>query len=399
MRRAELEQEGARLSRGLSDQQRRMETISEEKTAAVAPVQDRMLERLSNRPSTEVKEQPIPEFERPRVDGKEMQETFGMMMAASMLTGLASRTPFYGAMNAMTGMLQGYMAQDEKVVREALQVFDRNVKVIESRNQQKRAEVDRALRQYGNDLQALQQEFQLIAAKHDDQMALEAARSKSISEAQKVIEQNIRAVDSTIERLHRDRAAAEGRAAQIEESKARRAEASARAAEAASHRAQMLDLARQREGRHERESAAKIAKWQQDATAKAERALGGDLKLSAGEREDVVGRHTVLNMIDDLIARQRLAIQEGRGYGGYMMDNAGNLILKAKRATGDQSAQNEIDFFSDMETIAQPARHALFGAAIEKSSQGLWYMTLVVAGEALPDLPDETIIIPDYKVW
>jgi fermentation-respiration switch protein FrsA (DUF1100 family) len=44
-------------------------------------------------------------------------------------------------------------------------------------------------------------------------------------------------------------------------------------------------------------------------------------------------------------------------------------------------------------------RHALFGAALEKSSQGLWYMTIVVAGEALPDLPDETNIDPEYKVW
>jgi len=48
--------------------------------------------------------------------------------------------------------------------------------------------------------------------------------------------------------------------------------------------------------------------------------------------------------------------------------------------------------------------HKWFGAGLAKSDRGIWYMTIVAAGNPIPapeptPLPDETIIVPEYKVW
>lgn len=98
---------------------------------------------------------------------------------------------------------------------------------------------------------------------------------------------------------------------------------------------------------------------------------GAGFKLPAKAMQDIVGREKIMYMFDDLIKRQEAAIKQGKGFGGYVFDKAGDVILKAGRALGEGNP-DEINFFADLETIAQPDRHALFGATLTGNELRSW---------------------------
>jgi hypothetical protein len=94
------------------DRQRKVTTeearLTREKGAAMEPAQDKLLETSKKAPDpTKIKEEAIPKYERPIINTEEVKTNFGMLMAASMLMGIASRNPYMNTMTAMTGALNG----------------------------------------------------------------------------------------------------------------------------------------------------------------------------------------------------------------------------------------------------------------------------------------------------
>lgn len=215
--------------------------ITERGKETAAPRQA-LIERSRDRPSSDVDEVPIPKYERPRMDPKDLHDTFGALMVASTLVGVATRGAYSGIMGAMTGALEGFTKADQQLVEESLKVYDKNLASIKEQNSQKRRAVEDAWKKYSNDLVGLKTELELVASKYDDPLALQAARSKSLSETQKLIDANIRAIDTAIQRL-------EGTRASIESSRARAAEASARLAQSE----ERLQLARERAAKTDEE--------------------------------------------------------------------------------------------------------------------------------------------------
>jgi hypothetical protein len=150
------------------------------------------------------------------------------MMVASALMGVVGRSPFTSTMTAMTGVMDGFTKADDKLVAESLKTFDTNLQVIKERNNQKRRAVEDAWKKYSNDLQGLKMELELIASKYDDPLALQASRSKSLTEMQKLIDANVRSIDSAIARMEQTRASIEAARARSDEARARFAQSEER---------------------------------------------------------------------------------------------------------------------------------------------------------------------------
>lgn len=224
-------------SEGLQQQQVDLATgtqdLMRKKSEETAPVRAQMVEKAAQVPDRTVKEEKTPDYQRPTMDPKEMHEAFGALMAASMLTGVVSRTPYNNVMTAMTGAMNGFMKADEHLVKESLATFDKNLTAIKEKNAQKRREVEDAWNKYKNDLGGLKTQLELIAGKYDDPLALQASRSKSLTEMQKLVDTNVRAVDTAVAKLEGIKERAESSAARLAEARARHAEVSARKAEAA----------------------------------------------------------------------------------------------------------------------------------------------------------------------
>src|SRR5258708_15640290 len=156
---------------------------------------------VGERRSSEVGEAPIPKYVKPQIEPKELKATFGAIMVASTLVGVATRGPYSGIMGAMTGAIDGFVKRDDQMVEQSMKVYDTSLKAIKEQNDQKRRAVEDAWKKYSNDLIGLKTELELIAAKYDDPLALQAARSKSLSETQKLIDADVRSIDMAIQPL------------------------------------------------------------------------------------------------------------------------------------------------------------------------------------------------------
>lgn len=199
--------------------------LTKERGEAVAPAREALATRAKDMPASKADEERMPDYQRPTMDPKEMHEAFGLIMGAAMLTGAVSRTPYYGAMEAMTGAMNGFMKADAHVVEESIKTFTTHANAIKDRNAQKRRELDDAWKKYSNDLSGLKTELELIAARYDDPIAAQAAKSKSLSEIQKTIDANMKSTDTAINRMFQVKSTAESAAARLQESKDKRSEA------------------------------------------------------------------------------------------------------------------------------------------------------------------------------
>jgi hypothetical protein len=199
-REAEALKRQSGVTQQLSDVSQQQQELQQQKSAAMAPLRDNLAAKAKDTPQITAKEDAPPEFKRPTMKPEDLQESFSALMVASMLTGLTSRTPYNNAMTAMTGAMNGFMKKDEQMAQDALQEFDRNIKVIKEKNDQKRREVDDAWKKYKNDLGGLRLEMEMIAAKYDDPQLALTAKEKSLTHMQTMADNNLKAVDTAINR-------------------------------------------------------------------------------------------------------------------------------------------------------------------------------------------------------
>ena len=140
-------------------------------------------------------------FEPPKIDPKEANEAFGMLMVVSMLVGLSSRGPYNNMMTAMTGALTGLAKGDQESFNRAKSIYDENLAVIKNNNDIETKNVELAIKKHGNNLQALRDDLQMIAGEHDDQLAITSLKDKSISDSVNLIESKLKQKQTAIDKL------------------------------------------------------------------------------------------------------------------------------------------------------------------------------------------------------
>lgn len=195
---------------GVESSNAEMVRLQQQKSEEVAPLRTKLAETAQNAPDpTSIKEEKIPEYQRPTVTPEEMKSTMGAMMAAAMLTGAASRTPYYGVMGAMSSFMDGYAKKDEAMVKESMAVFDKNLLSIREKNEQKRREFDTVMEKYKNNLTGMKIALDNLAAKYDDPMAAAQLRTKSLQDSIKYLETGSQKDLQLLQRLDQMKAHAE----------------------------------------------------------------------------------------------------------------------------------------------------------------------------------------------
>lgn len=160
------------------------------KAAAMAPGQAELVKKSGEAPETPKLEQ-VPGYEKPQMKPEDYKESFFMLMAASLMVGASSRSPYNSMMTAMTGAMDGFQKRDDEMVKQSMQVFDKNLASVKERNSAMRAEFEDNWKKHKNDLDTLRLNNEMIAAKYDQEITVQAVRSKSLTDQQKFIEQQI----------------------------------------------------------------------------------------------------------------------------------------------------------------------------------------------------------------
>jgi hypothetical protein len=146
----------------------------------------------------ELKEERAPEYQRPIVPPQQMQETMGMMALVAGLFGMASRTPFMGSMQAMTGAMTGWQQRDDAMVEQSMKEYQQNLNRIQQNNNAMKTEWEAAKASQQNDIEGLMIEAKILANTYDLPIAQADLRFKSAGEAISSIDKQIDMVDKAV---------------------------------------------------------------------------------------------------------------------------------------------------------------------------------------------------------
>lgn len=189
-------------------------------------------------PDAKLELEKMPDYKRPTVDPKEFQETFSTLLAMSMMVGLATRTPFYGAMQAMTGAMNGYAKGDQQVVKESMDAFDKNYKAVTERNAARKAEYESVWNKWKNDMPEMERQLKLSMYKFDDEDALRATQGKVVGDKLKYLAQREAGIDKSLDGITKKMGDMESRRQHEETLRQANADRNQRAADAAADRRQ-----------------------------------------------------------------------------------------------------------------------------------------------------------------
>lgn len=179
----------------------KVEQLSANKATAEAPKMDEMAKAAAEPSPAAPPQERAPDYQKPQLNPKEVQDSFGQLMAMSMLVGLGSRTPFYAAMQAMTGALTGFQNRDDKLVEQSIKSYNAQLAAIKERNDAARVDFDAAWKKYASNLPRLKQELEIIGAKYDLPIATENARIASIDSAVKEFDNTIKSGETALTKL------------------------------------------------------------------------------------------------------------------------------------------------------------------------------------------------------
>lgn len=296
--------------------------------------------------------QAIPQFQGRELDGQELNQFMGIAMALAALGTKAVRGDAAMGVNAAAAAINGFNEGNLAQTKVDIQNFNTKMNAVVQSNKQMLDEYTRVLNDRKMTLQQKMQQYNVLAHKYQDEMAMAAIKRG-----------DIRFELDRLDKIRQANNQAEIMSARI----------------GATMEAQWARTQGALMGMQGRIDAMDRATAQRADAVAAKGSTAPQRPLPAKAAEDLSGREMVVGLMDDLIKRQEQAIAEGRGFGGYGFDAAGNLIVRGGRALGQNTP--EALFFSDLETVAQPARHALFGATLTGGEAQSWRTGFVGAGD------------------
>ena len=325
------------------------------KQSAIKEAGAKQIGEIQSQAPADPKLEAIPDkFEYKPIDAKELESSVSTMMAFAAIGGLMTRQPMTAALNAFGKGIEGLVKGDQISFDREYRTFKTNMDQAIAKNNEAVTKYRLAFDKHKGNLQAALDQIKLDADGAKDTVTSALAGAQNAKGVMQHLE-------SLIKSQQQNEAVLKRLDFQIQESRRQAAEAAARDA-TANRRIDVM----------ERQGDARIA-------AAAAKGTQGKV-LPAAAAEDISGRVTVIDAIDSLIKRQEEAIKKGAGFGGYGFDMAGNVIMKGKRATGSGN-QDEVNFFSDLENVAQPDRHAMFGATLTGNEKDAYRTGWVGAGD------------------
>ena len=116
----------------------------------------------------------VPMPKPPQQKQQELSGLFSALLALAAFSGKASRQPLTAALNAMTGMAQGWASGNKEMADQSYKVWDAETKKAIAQNKTMLDSYNRVLKRMDLSITEKDQMIRLIATEHQDQLALEA---------------------------------------------------------------------------------------------------------------------------------------------------------------------------------------------------------------------------------
>jgi hypothetical protein len=168
--------QSAQTDEQIKASQQREQAARATQAAALGPNIARQKAALGNVPQMgEMK--PAPEAPKaPKMDEKAMHETISVITALAAMGGALTRHPLTAALNNFAAGVDGLQKGQQDAFQKNLKEFDANLKKSNAENEAISKKYAAASKKYSNDIQALQNEYKLIAAETQSPIDLELAK-------------------------------------------------------------------------------------------------------------------------------------------------------------------------------------------------------------------------------
>lgn len=168
---------------------KKVEQSLADKNAALAPVEEKIqATNAAVPPAPKLDNIGAMNFQHHGLDPKAMNESIQTMLAFAAIGGAMTRTPMTAALNAFSKGIEGLVKGDQELFKRETQEFDRHLKAAIAKNTQAIEEYKMAQDKHKGDLNGLMTEWRLIAAKHQDTVALAQFESQNAKGAMQHIE-------------------------------------------------------------------------------------------------------------------------------------------------------------------------------------------------------------------
>lgn len=168
---------------------KKVEQSLADKNAALAPLEQKIQQSNVAAPAApKLENLDNLKFQHKGLSPQEMNESVQTMLAFAAIGGAMTRTPMTAALNAFSKGIEGLVKGDQILFKRESQEFDRHLKTAIAKNTQAIEEYKMAAEKHRGDLNAMMNEWRLIAAKHQDTVALAQFQSQNSKNAMQHIE-------------------------------------------------------------------------------------------------------------------------------------------------------------------------------------------------------------------
>lgn len=170
------------------------------KETALAPIETSIKEANAKSPAAPKLDSLPAKFQHQGLDPQQMTDAVQTMFAFAAIGGAMTRTPMTAALSAFSKGIEGLVKGDQMVFQREKDEFDRHLKTALAKNQQAIDEYRMAAEKHKGDLNGMMTEWRLIAAKHQDTVAMAQFESQNAKGAMQHIE-NLVKMDEQARRM------------------------------------------------------------------------------------------------------------------------------------------------------------------------------------------------------
>jgi hypothetical protein len=335
-----------------------IQKMGQEKLQALAPIEQQLTQATQdyredlNKPRDLTK---IPEYKPNKIDPQQFKDAMSNMMVFSLIGSLFSRRPMQGAMDNLSGAIQGYIKGDKLAADQKYKEFETQFKTAQAKRQSEIEELKTTFEKHKNDIQALQTEMQIVANKHQDAIALEIAKKGDFNEMSKYYQ----SLANSERQIEQTRQAAERQLAQLRLGERRADIAEQRLAQ----QSEKGEIVFDKNGKMYRAVGNKLTPIEApEGVSGLSKTAPKDDKgrvMPVGEVNKLEGKDSLADNLDKLLKdfKPEYASLGIKGFGA-------NLSLEAKRRLGNEKGQQAAEWWARYERLQAPDRHALFGSAL-----------------------------------
>lgn len=171
-----------------ADATKKVDTSLTAKNEALAPIEQGIRDANKNAPQSPKLDAIPDKFVHQGLNPQQINDSLQTMFAFAAIGGAMTRQPMTAALNAFSKGIEGMVKGDQIAFQRGKDEFDRHLKSAIAKNSQAIEEYKMAREKHQGDINGMMNEWRLIAAKHQDTVALAQFESQNAKGAMQHIE-------------------------------------------------------------------------------------------------------------------------------------------------------------------------------------------------------------------